>query len=107
MRKMRVLRVLLVLLCLEEQDSCHGRRDEEQDSCQKKIRSGLSQVYPGSPGSGSTCWVDRVSPGQIPGYFLLRPGSSPGPGRPGPRLTAGPGRASKLWLFMNRSHLTN
>jgi len=59
----------------------------------KKKRPGLSRVYPGRPGSGSTRRVDRVSPGQLPGGFLLGPGPVPGPGRPGPGSTrrAGPG----------------
>ena len=35
--------------------------------------------------------VDRVSPGQLPDEFLLRPGPVPGPGRP-----AGPVQVSKL-----------
>jgi hypothetical protein len=53
-----------------------------------KIRSGLSRVYPGRPGSGSTRRVNRVSPGQIPRCFLLKPGSAGSrvdpPGRAGP-----------------------
>jgi gamma-glutamylaminecyclotransferase len=60
----------------------------------KKKRSGFSRVCPGRSGSESTCWVDRVSPGQLLGGFLLRPGPVPGPGRP-----AGPVRVSKLWLL--------
>ena len=31
--------------------------------------------------------VDRVSLGQLPSGFLLRPGPVPSPGRPGPGLT--------------------
>ena len=50
----------------------------------KKERPGLSRVYPGRLGSGSTRRVDRVSPGQLPNGFLLRPGPVPGPSRPGP-----------------------
>jgi len=59
----------------------------------KRERPGLSRVYPGRLGSGSTRLVDRVFPGQLPGGFLLRPGPVPGPGRPGPESTrrAGPG----------------
>jgi len=59
----------------------------------KKIRSGLSRVYPGRPGSGSTRRVDRVSPGQLPSEFLPPPGRVPGPGRLGLGSTrrAGPG----------------
>jgi hypothetical protein len=62
------------------------------------IRPGLSRVYPGRPGSGSTHRVDRVSPGQFPGCFLLRPGPAPDPGRPGPGSThrAGPGFKTML-----------
>jgi len=58
-----------------------------------KNRPGLNRVYPGRPGSGLTCRVDRVQPGQLPSGFLLRPGPVPGPGRPGPGSTrrAGPG----------------
>jgi hypothetical protein len=50
------------------------------------------RVYPGRPGSELTCRVDRVSPGQLPDGFLLRPGPVPGPGWPGPGSTrrAGP-----------------
>jgi hypothetical protein len=66
------------------------------------------RVYPGRPGSESTCRVDRVSPGQLPDGFLLRPGPVPGPGWPGPGLTgsrvdrvpgwpAGLVRVLKLW----------
>jgi hypothetical protein len=59
----------------------------------KKIRSGLSRVYPGRPGSGSTRRVDRVSPGQLPSEFLPPPGRVPGPGRLGlgSARRAGPG----------------
>ena len=59
----------------------------------KKERSGLSRVYPGRPGSGSTRQVDRVLQGQLPSGFLLRPGPVLGPGWPGPGSThrAGPG----------------
>jgi len=58
-----------------------------------KKRPGLSRVCPSCPGFGSTRRVDRVSPGQLLGRFLLRPGPVPGPGRPGPGSTrrAGPG----------------
>ena len=58
----------------------------------KKKSPGLSRVY---PGSGLTRRVDRVSPGQLPRGFLLRPGPVPGPGRPG--RPAGPVRVLKLW----------
>ena len=71
---------------------------------------GLSRVCPGWPGPGSTRWVDRVSPGQFPTCFLLRPGPATGPGRPGPGSTrrAGPGFKTMsesecvvffLWMF--------
>ena len=62
--------------------------------CIKKKRPGLSRVCSGRSGSGLTYRVDRVSPGQLLGGFLLRPGPVPGPGRP-----AGPVRVSKLWLL--------
>jgi hypothetical protein len=58
------------------------------------IRPGLIRVYPGRPGSGST---HRVSPGQFPGCFLLKPGPALDPGRPGPGSAGSrvdpPGRA--------------
>ena len=45
--------------------------------------------------------VDRVSPGQLPGGFLLRPGPVPCPGRPGPGSTrrAGPGFKTMNWTL--------
>ena len=54
----------------------------------KKKKTGSQLGLPGSPGFR----VDRVSPGQLPGGFLLRPGPVSGPGRPGPGSTrrAGP-----------------
>jgi hypothetical protein len=59
----------------------------------KKKRPGLSRVFLGRPGSGSTHRVNRVFPGQLPSGFLLRPGPILGPGRQGPKSTrrAGPG----------------
>jgi len=42
-------------------------------------RLGLNRLYPSRLGFGLTCRVNRVSPGQLPGGFLLRPGSVPGP----------------------------
>ena len=56
----------------------------------KNKMSGLSRVC---QGSGSTRLVDRVSPGQLPNEFLLRPGPVPCQDRPGPGSTrwAGPG----------------
>jgi len=57
---------------------------------------------PGLPGSGSTRRVNRVSPGQIPSCFLLKPGPALGPGRPGPGLTrrAGPGFKTMLLIYV-------
>jgi len=49
------------------------------------VKAGSQLGLPGSSGSR----VDRVSPGQILSWFLLRPDSVPGSGQPG-RL-AGPG----------------
>jgi len=63
-------------------------------TCNKKKNwPGLTRVWPGGPGPGSTRRVDRVSPGQFPSGFLPSPGPVPGPGRPGPGSTrrAGPG----------------
>jgi hypothetical protein len=67
----------------------------------KKRRPGLIRVYPDWPGSGSTRRVDRVSPGQLPDGFLLRPGPVPCPGRPGPGSTrrAGPGFKTMVLTF--------
>jgi len=56
----------------------------------KKINPGLSRVWPGRPGPGSTLRVDRVWPDQFPACFLLRPGPATGPG-PGLTRRAGPG----------------
>ena len=55
----------------------------------KKKETGFQPGLPWSPGFR----VGRVSPGQLPTGFLLRPGPVPGPGRPGPGSTrrAGPG----------------
>jgi hypothetical protein len=58
----------------------------------KKNRVGSQPGLPGSPGFR----VDWVSPDQLPGEFLLRPGPVPGPGR-----SAGPVRVSKLCLKNN------
>jgi hypothetical protein len=44
--------------------------------------------------------VDRVSPGQLPGGFLLGPGPVPGPGRPGPGSTRRAGPGFKTMLIM-------
>jgi hypothetical protein len=54
---------------------------------------GLTRVWPGGLGPGSTLRVDRVSPGQFPSGFFPSPGPVPSPGRPGPGSTrrAGPG----------------
>ena len=56
---------------------------------QKNKEVGSQPGLSGSPGFR----VDRVSPGQLLGGFLLRPGPVPGPGQPGPGSTrrAGPG----------------
>lgn len=64
----------------------------------KKKESGLSWVYPGQQGFGSTHRVERVSLGQLPGGFLLRPGPVPCLGQPGPGSTrrAGPGFKTML-----------
>lgn len=66
---------------------------EGEASFARLLRPGLSRVYPGRLGSGSIHRVDRVSLGQLPGGFLLRPGPVLGPGQPGPGSTrrAGPG----------------
>ena len=55
----------------------------------KKKETGFQPGLPWSPGFR----VGRVSPGQLPTGFFLRPGPVPGPGRPGPGSTrrAGPG----------------
>jgi len=66
------------------------------------------RVYPSRPGSESTCRVDRVSPGQLPDGFLLRPGPVPGPGWPGLGSTRQAGPSFKTmaasfffsWLFV-------
>jgi hypothetical protein len=64
---------------------------------QKKIRPGLSRVYPSRPGSvdppGRPCFA-----GSNPWLFLLKPGPAPGPGQPGPGSTrrAGPGFKTML-----------
>jgi hypothetical protein len=50
-----------------------------------KNRSGLSRVYPGWLGPGSTRQVDRVLSGQLLDGFLLRPGPVSCPGRAGSR----------------------
>jgi len=65
------------------------------------LRPGLSRVYPGRLVSGSIRRVDRVSPGQLPDEFLLRPGPVPGSGRPDPGSTsrAGPGFKTMLLLI--------
>jgi hypothetical protein len=60
----------------------------------KKSRPGLSRVYSGRPGPGSTRQVDQVFPGQLPGGFLLRPGPVPCPGRPSPSFKI---MLSALW----------
>jgi hypothetical protein len=59
----------------------------------KRERPGLSRVYPGFSGSGSTRRFDRVLPSQLPSRFLLRPRPVLGLGQPGPGSTgrAGPG----------------
>jgi hypothetical protein len=56
--------------------------------------------HPGLPGSVGFR-VDRVSPGQLPDGFLLRPGPVPCPGRPGPGSTrrAGPGFKTMVLTF--------
>jgi len=56
---------------------------------QKNKEAGSQSGLSGSPGFR----VDRVSPGQLLGGFLLRPEPVSGPGRPGPGSTrrAGPG----------------
>jgi hypothetical protein len=53
----------------------------------KKNRPGLTRVWPGGPGLGSTRRIDWVSLGQLPSGFLPPPGPVPGPGWPGPRST--------------------
>jgi len=58
----------------------------------------------GLPGSNRR--VDRVSPGQLPTGFLLRPRPVPGSGRPGPGSTrwAGPGFKTMLscvWTWID------
>ena len=66
------------------------------------------RVYPSRPGSESTCRVNRVSPGQLPDGFLLRPGPVPGPGWPGLGSTSQAGPSFKTmaasfffsWLFV-------
>jgi hypothetical protein len=52
----------------------------------KKKKTGSQLGLPGSPGFR----VDRVSPGQLQGGFLLRLGPVSGPG-PGSTRRAGPG----------------
>ena len=54
-----------------------------------KKKTGSQPGLPRSPGFR----VDQVSPGQLPGGLLLRPGPVPGPIWPGPGSTrqAGPG----------------
>jgi hypothetical protein len=65
----------------------------------KKKRPGLSRVYPGRPGSGLTRRVNRVSPGQLPSGFLLRPVPVLGPGWSGPGLTRRAGPGFKTMVF--------
>jgi hypothetical protein len=57
----------------------------------ERERPGLSRVYPGRPGSGSTRRVDRVFWANFQAGFYLDPDRSQVPGRP-----AGPVRVSKL-----------
>jgi len=54
---------------------------EVEDTCFDKKKKKVAGSQPGLP--GSTRRVDRISPGYLPGGFLLRPGPVPGPGRSG------------------------
>jgi len=67
----------------------------------KKKWPGLTRVWLGGPGPGSTRRVDRVSSAQFPSGFLPKPGLVPGPGRPGPGSTcrAGPGFKTLIQIY--------
>ena len=77
-------------LCLQLQQFCivHLHRLTSMYIYIYKKKVGSQSGLPGSLGFR----VDRVSPGQLPGGFLLRARPVPGLGRP-----AGPIRVSKLW----------
>ena len=74
------------------------RRWRARQLQKKKVKS-----QPGLPGS-TGFRVDRVSPGQIPDYFLLKPGPAPSPGRldPGSTRRAGPGFKTMLLILSSR-----
>jgi len=72
---------------------------------QNEKRPGLRRVWSGGLGPGSTRWVDRVSPGQLPSGFLPPPGPVPCPG-PGSARRAGPGFKTMSSLFYSFSFYT-
>jgi hypothetical protein len=80
------------LQCIRDSSLCSCHFGHENI---KKINPGLSRVWPGRPGPGSTLRVDRILPSQFPAFFLLRPGPATGPGRPGPELTRRAGSGLK------------
>jgi hypothetical protein len=70
------------------------RRDEEQDSCKKKIKTGSQLGLPGSTGFR----VDRDLLGQIPSCFYLDPARFQARVGWVPDRPTEPGQDSKLWL---------
>ena len=70
-------------------------RIEGEASLARLLRSGLSRVYPGRPGSGSTEFLRANSQAGFyldPDRFQARVGRVPG-------QPAGPVRVSKLWII--------
>jgi len=73
-----------------------------------KKQLGLIWVYLGHTSPRSTLRVDRVLPGQILGWFFLKPDPIPALGQPGPRSTrrARPGFKTMLSTYMFELYLT-
>ena len=100
--QMRIWRCHLLSTC--QKYGCLQRLDRTRLFLPFSIRKGVGS----QPGlTGLTRQVDRVSPGQLPDGFLLRPGPVPCPGRPGPGSTrrAGPGFKTMLSAVQKKKHI--
>jgi len=81
-----------------EQHSCFNSKKSIKNK--KRKVAGSQPGLPESTGFGLTCLVNWVSPGQLPGRFLLSPGPVPSPGRPGPGSTCRADPGFKTMVLM-------
>jgi len=91
------------LQCIRDSSLCSCHFGHENI---KKINLGLSRVWTGRPGLGSTLRVDRIWPSQFPAFFCLDPARPQARVGRVPSWPAGPGRVLKHWTKVNLIFIT-